>query len=756
MRIYFLNIVKYTFLSGLFLLLSALCLFHFGFLNNFSSITFDKTKLSYINTQVEIFDNNNNPVSNNTNLVKNITFNSIPKNLINAFVSIEDKNFFKHNGINYKRIIKATLKNLSSLKLKEGASTISQQLIKNTHLTNDKTFKRKFNEVLLTKKMEQNLTKDEILTSYLNAIYFGSGAFGINQAAQRYFSKEVEDLTLSECATLAGIIKSPKKYSPILNYNNCLKRRNLVLREMYNDNKITKEEYDNTIQEDINLNINKNFLGNNTYYSACVDEACNILKITEKDLLLKEYKIYTYKDQNLQNILEEEVNNYQYYTNGQSCDCSAISINSKTGGINAFYGKSDYDLINLKRQPGSILKPIISYSPALEYNVITPITPILDEKINLNGYSPSNYKNKYYGWISAKESLSKSLNIPSVKILNYVGIDKAKNFAKKIGINLNKNDNGYSIALGGLTKGLTIKELTNAYLSFSNNGKYIPAGFIKEIKNKSGKTIYIHNNIGKQVMKDSTAYLTTNMLREVVLNGTSRKLNLKDTCIAAKTGTVGVFNNSEGKNSDVWNISYTNNNVLGVWFGSTNETYLDKKITGGNTPTLLAQSVYQKANLKSSNFNRPDSVIELELNQLEFMNNQKILLADAETPDRYKFKSLFAKTNMPKEKSTMFDFIDSFEVKANITENNEVKLSFKADKHLWYEIKKQSEDNIETIATINNKNENIFIYDNNVKTGNFYTYFVVAHYNNILDKNNFKTQTSNYVKIFMAQNNPLS
>ena len=177
MRIYFLNIVKYTFLSGLFLLLSALCLFHFGFLNNFSSITFDKTKLSYINTQVEIFDNNNNPVSNNTNLVKNITFNSIPKNLINAFVSIEDKNFFKHNGINYKRIIKATLKNLSSLKLKEGASTISQQLIKNTHLTNDKTFKRKFNEVLLTKKMEQNLTKDEILTSYLNAIYFGSGAF---------------------------------------------------------------------------------------------------------------------------------------------------------------------------------------------------------------------------------------------------------------------------------------------------------------------------------------------------------------------------------------------------------------------------------------------------------------------------------------------------------------------------------------------------------------------------------------------------
>ena len=755
MRIYILNTVKYTILSGLFLLLSIFCLFHFGFLNNFSSITFDKTKLSYINTQIKIFDNKKKPVSSNTNLVKNITFNDIPENLINAFVSIEDKNFFKHNGINYKRIIKATLKNLTSFKLKEGASTISQQLIKNTHLTNEKTFKRKINEVLLTKKMEQNLTKDEILTSYLNAIYFGSGAFGINQAAQRYFSKEVEDLTLAECATLAGIIKSPKKYSPILNYNNCLKRRNLVLKEMYNDNKITKEAYEKAINDKINLNINKNFLGNNTYYSACVDEACNILKITEKDLLLKEYEIYTYKDPYLQGILEEEINNYQQYTNGQNCDCSGISIDSKTGGINAFYGKSDYDLINLKRQPGSVLKPVISYAPALEYNKITPITPILDEKININGYSPSNYKNNYYGWISAKDSLSKSLNIPSIKILNYVGIDKAKNFAKKIGINFDKNDNGYSIALGGLTKGLTIKEITNAYQSFSNNGKYIPAGFIKEIKNKSGKTIYSHNNIGKQVMKDSTAYLITNMLRDVVLNGTSRKLNFKNYYIAAKTGTVGAFNNTEGKNSDVWNISYTNNNVLGIWFGSTNETYLNKTITGGNTPTLLAQSIYKKANLSSSSFDKPDSVIELELNQLEYINNKKILLADKETPDRYKFKELFSVSNAPKEKSTMFDFIDNFNIKANITENNEVKLTFKANKHLWYEIKKQTEDNIETIATINNKNEEICVYDKNVETGNFYTYFVVAHYNNFLNKENFKTQTSNSVKIFMAQNNPL-
>lgn len=749
MRSHFLNIVKYSFVSILFLGLSFFCLFHFGFLNNFSNISFDKTKLCYANTQIELFNNKNEAIQSNTNLVKNITYNSIPKNLINAFISIEDKSFFNHNGINYKRMLSASLKNIFSLKLKEGASTISQQLIKNTHLTNNKTFKRKINEILLAKKMEQLLTKEEILTSYLNAIYFGSGAFGINQASQRYFSKEIEDLNLSECATLAGIIKSPKKYSPILNYDNSIKRRNIVLKEMLKDNKINKEEYEKAIKEDINLNINKNFLGNNTYYSACIDEACNILKITEKDLLLKKYKIYTYKDDSLQDILENEINNYNKYTTN-NCDCCALSIDSKTGGINAFYGKSDYELINLKRQPGSVLKPIIAYSPALENNIISPVTPILDEKININGYSPSNYKNKYYGWISAKESLSKSLNIPSIKILNYVGIDKAKLFANKLGINFDKKDNGYSIALGGLTNGLTIKEITNAYQCFSNNGKFIPAGFIKEIKNKDGKTIYCHNNTARQVIKNSTAFLITDMLRDTVVNGTSKKLNLQNTYIAAKTGTVGVLNNKENKNSDAWNISYTKENVLGIWFGSTNNLYLDKTITGGNTPTILAQSIYKQTNLgKNNDFDVPDSVTEVDLNLLEYSNNQKVLLADANTPDRYKFKSFFANTNIPKEKSDMFDTIDKFEIKANI-KDNEVKLFFKAKKHLWYEIKKQTEDNVETITIVSNKNEDICIYDKNIKQGNFYTYFVVAHYNDILGKENFNTQTSNFVKIFSA------
>ncbi len=186
----FINIIKYSSMSFLFLGLVTFCLFNFGFLNNFSNIKFDKNKLNYENAEISVFNNNLKPLNDNSIKLKNITANEVPKNVINAFISVEDKNFYNHKGVNYKRMLKATFKNLTSRSLKEGASTISQQVIKNTHLTNEKTFKRKINELLLTQKLEKSLSKDEIMTSYLNAIYFGGGAFGINKASQRYFSKD--------------------------------------------------------------------------------------------------------------------------------------------------------------------------------------------------------------------------------------------------------------------------------------------------------------------------------------------------------------------------------------------------------------------------------------------------------------------------------------------------------------------------------------------------------------------------------------
>ncbi len=752
----FWGLTKYLTLSILFLGLVTFCLFNFGFLSNFSSVKFDKNKLNYENAEITVFNNNNKLLTSNIKQ-KNINVEEIPKNVVEAFVSIEDKSFYKHKGVNYKRMLSSTIKNIKSKSLKEGASTISQQVVKNTHLTNEKTFKRKINELLLTQKLEKSLSKNEIMTSYLNAIYFGGGAFGINNASQRYFSKDAKDLSLEEGATLAGIIKSPSKYSPITHPEECKKRRDLVLHQMFKDKKISDEVYNKAKNSELNLKLNRSCLGSNSYYSASINEACKILKLNEKDLMLNEYKIYTYQNEDLQKIADEEMNNSSAYCKQENSNGLIISVDNKTGGVNAFSGKSDYDLLTLSRQPGSVFKPIISYAPCLENNIINPLTPILDEKLNIDGYEPKNYNNSYHGWTSAKNCLAKSLNVPSVKLLNYVGIDKAKSFASKLKINFDANDNGYALALGGMTKGLNFLNLTNCYQCFANNGKYIDIGFIKEIKTKDGKTIYKHNETGKQVIKESTAFLLSDMLKESVKNGTCRKLNLANyNNICAKTGTVGV-NNKNKENSDVWSLSYTPQSTLCVWFGSTdNKNLLPKNITGANTPTLLAQSFYSKAKLKKDNFIKPDSVIEKEINALEYNNNQKIMLASDSTPDRYKIKALFSLGNEPKETSNIFDELEDIKINVIKNENDNVEISFKANNYIEYEIIRKDDDNEIILDTIKNKNENIMFCDKTLKQGNLYTYYVIAKYNN--DINNFsinQANKSNEVKILLTQNNPL-
>ena len=740
------QIMFYIFLALFFIIILFFCLFYFGLLDSFAKVKFDENKLQYSTSQVYITDKNNDPIKIDYIQQKNLTFNEIPKSTIDAFISIEDKNFYSHHGINYKRIAKAALKNLSKMKFSEGASTITQQLIKNTHLTSEKTLKRKFNELILARQLEKSLSKDEIMTAYLNAIYFGNGTFGINEAAQRYFSKNAADLSLSESATLAGIIKSPKTYSPVLNPENCIKRRNLVLKEMYKDKKISYEDYVNSSQSNLNLKLNKNFLGYNDYYNACIDEACKILKLTEKDLLVKKYKINTYLDQDLQKEVCSEIDNLQTYTDNSNCDGLVLTIDNKTGGITSFAGKSDYNLLNINRQPGSIFKPVISYAPAIENDIISEITPILDEKININGYTPHNYGNKFHGWVSAKDSLANSYNIPSIKILEYLGIDKAKNFARKMDISFDINDNGHSLALGGLTKGVKIKDIANCYQAFANNGKFIKSSFIKSITTQDDKIIYANTEYEKQVMKDSTAFLITDMLKESVNSGTCKKLKLKNLDIASKTGTVGNANSTG--NTDAWNISYTPSQTMCVWLGSTNDTSLSNKITGSNAPTTIAQSIYKRTKNDNQKFIVPNRIKQVELNELEYTQNNKILLATNNTPDRYKIKAYFASSNVPKSYSDMFNEIEDFKIIASKVKNS-IEITFNANKYLKYEIFRQNEDNTKLVAQVKNKQGMVTIIDEDIKTGNFYSYYAIAHYLNN-EINSSPSKQSNTVKFFVA------
>lgn len=729
-------------------------LFNFNLLNNFSSVPFNKNKLNFTQNYVQVFNKNNKPITPNLYETKSVQFEEIPKHVINAFISIEDKNFYQHKGINYKRIIKATLKNIKTHSFAEGASTISQQLIKNTHLTNKKTLKRKIDEILLTKKMENSLTKNEILTAYLNAIYFGANTFGINSAAQRYFSKNVSELSLSESATLAGIVKSPKKYSPINQPDNCLKRRNVVLREMLKDGKISHEEYNNEIKTKLNLNINSNFLGNNNYYNGSIEEACNLLKISEKDLLISNYKIYTYQDENLQKIVEDEITNVNEIANNiakqKNVDGLSVVIDNKTGGIKAFYGKSEYNLNNVLRQPGSVFKPIISYAPALENNIITPLTPILDEKYSSGTYLPKNYQNKYYGWITAKDALAKSLNIPSIKILESVGIEKAKNFAQNLNINFSNNDNNLSIGLGGLTNGIKILDVANCYQSFANNGKYIKCGFIKEIKDANNNIIYKHSENGKQIMKDSTAFLITDMLKESVENGTCKKLKNNKVEIAAKTGTVGI-NNTNKENSDLWNISYTPENTLCVWCGSTTTSFLNKSLSGGNLPTIIAKNIYEKQKFINTKFEVPASVKQVKINKLDLENNNKLTLATEQTPERYILKNYFAEDFIPKTYSTIFNKIDGINLKLSKIENRNIYLNFEAKNYLEYQLIRECEDKKEIIFSCKNKTELIEFCDKNLPVNTYYNYYLNVTFSGGAFASNSDTKTtSNNISIYLV------
>ena len=573
----------------------------------------------------------------NTYSKKYTKLREMPPHLYQAFISIEDKNFYTHKGINLPRILGATVQNIKNKSFSQGASTISQQLIKNTHLSSEKTINRKVKEIILTKKLEKKLSKEEILESYLNVIYFGNNCYGITEASNYYFSKSPKDLNLTESATLAGIIKSPSKYSPTSNPKECKLRRNVVLKEMTKDKKISEEEYENLAKQDICLKISSREKNNlNTYSENAIDEAISILHLPAKQIALAEFKIHTYQNQNLQKKLENAIS-----STSPSSDFSGIVIDNASHGIKAYTGKGILKTIDVKRQPGSCIKPILVYAPALNEDIISPETQILDEKITIGEYSPENIGGKFHGYISAKEALSKSINIPAIKILSYTGINKAKKYAQNMGFEFDKQDNSYALGLGGMTYGISLKNLANAYSTFANQGNFCQARFVSHITDKDGKIIYKNIPTEKRVLRKDTCYLMTDMLKETAKNGTAKKLNSLGIEIASKTGTVG--KKGSDKNLDAWNISYTPELTFGVWMGNLDNSPIS--IAGGNQPTQACKNFFE--GFENKPFEKPNEVVEKEIDLTELEQNHRVQLASPFAPQRYKKTCLFSRFNLP-------------------------------------------------------------------------------------------------------------
>ena len=707
--------------------LSTTFIFLYSIIQSVKNIDINISSSQYINT-AKFYDNNLKLINNNLE-TKLISYNDIPPETIDAFISIEDKDFFKHNGLNYIRIIKAGLNNLISFSYKEGASTITQQLIKNKYLSSEKTISRKIKEAYLALKLEKNEPKEKILECYLNSIYYGHGIYGIENASNYYFNKSTKDLSLNESCVLAGLIKSPYRYSPIINSENCKNRRNLVLKEMLHDKKITETEYLKNINEDITLSISStNTHQSNLYNEFALDEASKILKLDKSKILNSQYEIYTYQDQKIQHQLDKTINNDKNYIEneyGYIADSLGIIIDNNTYGVSAVSGKSKYNLVNIKRQPGSLIKPILIYSPALEEKIIYPCSQILDEPININGYSPNNVSNKFYGYVSIEDAIAKSLNIPAVKLCNEIGINKCKEYASKCGIKFSNKDNGLSIALGGLTNGCTLKEITDAYSVYTNSGNYTNSNFIKEIKYKN-KTVYNRLLSETHVFNNTNCNIIRQQLEYSVKNGTSKKLSNLPYNIAGKTGTVNIKNSN--LNSDSYSLAFTSNHTMCVWLG--NYSMDDKyNLSGNNNGGTFATEIIKDTFQLIYNDNIPEdfasdkNIVTLPVDKLSLNNDHEILLAN-NLPDRYTTYKIFNINHVPTNQSNRFNnIINDTNLKA-IANNNCITLNFTTHEYYQYELYRKQNNKDIKLTNINNSEGLQQYKDFNIENNTEYFYYL--------------------------------
>ena len=611
--------------------------------------TFDSDKLNQVYSNLTVLDINGQPLKEAMYYknIKQVPLSALPKHTYMAFVAVEDKRFFHHNGIDVKRVAGAVLHNLQSKSFKEGASTISQQLIKNTHLDNSKTFKRKVNEMLLAHQLETNFTKEQILEMYLNTIYFGRNAYGIENAANVYFDKSAENLTISESAILAGMIKAPNTYAPDKNIEKCRQRRDTVLQLMAEQDIITTDQLVQAKSTDIVYTPQKR-VAEKTYMYYVLKEACKILNMTELQLLNSNYTIQTYCDSRIQQELCAIASKDTTTDKSGNLSNLACVVTDNIGRVISCYFRGEN--ADAKGQVGSTFKPIAVYTPALNEKIISQASPVLDEPTNFNGYCPQNAGGQYNGWTTIKQAVTKSLNVPAVKTLNALTLPTAEKYLQKLGFE-GKQD--LSLALGNAQGGVTPFELAKCYSALSNNGVSNQLQFIKEIRSNKG-VVYSAKQNPTHVFTPSATFLMTDMLLDVVNNGTAKLLK-KQYDVAAKTGTVG---NKLG-NTDALVAGYTTQHTFVVWHSG----MFDNTISGANVPCKLASQLLDRIyqDTKPTNFVPPNNVVKLTVDKPSLVEQQQLKLAHTG------IDFWFDQNNKPTE--TITETLQNYTIKYKVCEN---------------------------------------------------------------------------------------
>lgn len=669
-----------------------------------------------------------------------VSISELQPSTVYAFISAEDARFFEHEGVDIIRIAGAIVADIKAGSYVQGASTISQQLIKLSHLTSEKTISRKAEEAALAYEMERQYSKEDILEMYLNYVYFGGGYYGIEAAAKGYFGVHASDLTLDQSAMLAGILKSPSGYAPHINYAASINRRNNILRLMRDYGYITDDEKKQASAGRPTILHDKREEYSGYYTDAVTKSAAALMGITVDELIRGGYSIYSAMDSDIQHYCEEMFKNGELFP-AEDSEAAIVVLEPSTGMVVAMVGGRSYTggisfnrATDIRRQPGSVIKPVIAYAPAFEYLNYTAADMILDEETTFADYTPSNYGNKYYGWVTVREAVTKSLNVPAVKTLSAVGVYRAKDFAKRCGIEFDDKDDSLALALGGFTYGVSPLQIAGAYSCFASGGIYNTPTLIKKITDRNGLTVYEYRQDSRRVMSEANAYILTSMLKSVVTEGTGHRLNTLDIPIAGKTGTVGLANG----NRDAWMAGYTPEYTAVVWQGYDSDRLglLPSSATGGTYPALMLYELFNHIypDGRSGDFERPESVKQYSIDAKTLKKQHKVVLANAMTPQSSRVTEYFTEETAPEDVSGYWAVPGSAQNLLAVREEGGVMVSFDCpDDFGMYTLWRSEAGKAEKpLMTWDGREGHIEYIDAAVKPGKGYRYRVTVKHEELL------------------------
>ena len=669
-----------------------------------------------------------------------VSISELQPSTVYAFISAEDARFFEHEGVDVIRIAGAIVADIKAGSYVQGASTISQQLIKLSHLTSEKTISRKAEEAALAYEMERQYSKEDILEMYLNYVYFGGGYYGIEAAAEGYFGVHASDLTLDQSAMLAGILKSPSGYAPHINYAASINRRNNILRLMRDYGYITDDEKKQASARRPTILHDKREEYSGYYTDAVTKSAAALMGITVDELIRGGYSIYSAMDSDIQHYCEEMFKNGELFP-AEDSEAAIVVLEPSTGMVVAMVGGRSYTggisfnrATDIRRQPGSVIKPVITYAPAFEYLNYTAADMILDEETTFADYTPSNYGNKYYGWVTVREAVTKSLNVPAVKTLSAVGVYRAKDFAKRCGIEFDDKDDSLALALGGFTYGVSPLQIAGAYSCFASGGIYNTPTLIKKITDRNGLTVYEYRQDSRRVMSEANAYILTSMLKSVVTEGTGHRLNTLDIPIAGKTGTVGLANG----NRDAWMAGYTPEYTAVVWQGYDSDRLglLPSSATGGTYPALMLYELFNHIypDGRSGDFEKPESVKQYSIDAKTLKKQHKVVLANAMTPQSSRVTEYFTEETAPEDVSGYWAVPGSAQNLLAVREEGGVMVSFDCpDDFGMYTLWRSEAGKAEKpLMTWDGREGHIEYIDAAVKPGKGYRYRVTVKHEELL------------------------